>query len=114
MRRASGFSLIECVVASVLCAAGLVALAAATRATLSLAVLGHRTAASAQVAAARLALLRASACSSGSGEATSGAYRERWTVSGAGVSRSVVVEVSFSVSGVSHTGRYEAVFACPN
>ncbi|MFI5206897.1 MAG: prepilin-type N-terminal cleavage/methylation domain-containing protein [Gemmatimonadales bacterium] len=113
MRTERGFSLVECVVASVLCAAGLLALAGATRATLSLAILGHRTAASADVAAARLALLRASACAAGSGDAASGVYREHWTVSGAGVSRSVVVEVSFSVSGVSHTRRYEAVLACP-
>ena len=112
MRPARGFSLVECVVASVLCAAGLLALAGATRATLSLAVLGHRTAASADVAAARLALLRASACDAAGGEATSGAYLEHWTVSGTGASRSVALEVSFSVSGVSRTQRYEAVLRC--
>jgi prepilin-type N-terminal cleavage/methylation domain-containing protein len=114
MRRDSGFSLIECVVASVLCAVGLLALAGASRGTLDLASLGHRTAGSAEVAAARLALLRTSACTSaGSGQTTSGAYLERWSVSGAGPIRTVTIEVDFAVSGVAHAARYQAVLACP-
>lgn len=113
MGRASGFSLVECVVAAALCALGLLALTGATRAMLCLAVLGHRTAGSAEVAAARFAVLRASACAIGSGEAATGAYHERWTVSGSGASRSVAVDVTFATSGIARTLRYEAVFACP-
>lgn len=114
MRREPGFSLVECVVAAVLCAVGLLALAGATRAMLGLAILGHRTAGGAEVAAARLALLRSSACASpGPGAATSGAYQERWTVTGSGPVRSVSVDVSFAVSGTPRTIHLEAVLACP-
>jgi hypothetical protein len=114
MRRASGFSLVECVVASVLCAVGLLALSGASRATLDLAVLGHRTAGGAGVAAARLALLRTSACAApGAGEAMTGPYRESWAVSGSGPIRSLSVTVSFSISGRPHALRFEAALACP-
>jgi prepilin-type N-terminal cleavage/methylation domain-containing protein len=115
MRRASGFSLVECVVATVLVALGLLALSGATRAMLGLAILGHRTAGSAEVAAARLAQLRSAACAAaGPGEATSGGYAERWSVTGAGPTRSVTVDVSFAASGTQRTVRFEAVIACPN
>jgi Tfp pilus assembly protein FimT len=111
MRR--GFSLVECVVACVLCAIGLLALAGASRGMLDLASLGHRTAVAAEVAAARLAVLRVSACGSGgSGEAIAGAYAERWSLAGAGPSRAASVQVTFAVGGRPHTIRYEAVFAC--
>lgn len=114
MRHASGFSLVECVVAAVLCAVGLLALSGATRAMLDLAVLGHRTAGAAEVAAARLAVLRASACASpGPGAATFGAYQERWTVTGAVAIRFVSVDVSFATSRTRRIVHVEAAFACP-
>jgi hypothetical protein len=114
MRR--GFSLVECVVASVLCATGLLALAGTSRGMLDLASLGHRTAGAAEVAAARLAFLHAAACgnSGGSvGQAVAGAYAERWSVAVAGPSRTAAVEVTFAAFGRPRTIRYEAVFACP-
>ena len=115
MRRASGFSLVECVVASVLCAVGLLALSGTSRAMLDLAVLGHRTAGGAQVAAARLALLRTSACATpGAGEATSGPYHETWAVSGSGPIRTVSIIVSFVVAGRSHTEAFDVALACPS
>ena|SRR5579859_2182815 len=114
MGRNSGFSLVECVVASVLLAVGLLALSGTSRAMLDLALLGHRTAGGADVAAARLASLHLSACTSPApGEAISGPYRESWTVTGTGAVRSIAVEVAFGVSGTTHRVRVEAAIACP-
>ena len=113
MKRAPGFSLVECVVAVVLCAAGLLALAGSTRATIGLAELGQRTAGAAEVAAARLAVLKGSRCPVTSGQATSGPYAERWTVGADGARQSVAVEVASPVSGVRRTARYEALLPCP-
>jgi len=108
-----GFSLVECVVASLLCALGLMALAGASRAMLDLAVLGHRTAGAALVAGARLAALRSTACAAGgSGQAVSGAYREQWTVGGAGAARAASVDVVFAVGGRSRTAHYESIVPC--
>ena len=114
MKGRGGFSLVECVVALVLCAGGLMAVSGATRALLDLAALGHRTAGAAEIASARLATLHAAACGAdAAGEATWGAYHEAWSVAGAGAGRRASVAVTFSVGGKARTVHYEAVLACP-
>ena len=115
MRRPDGFSLIECMVAAVLCAAGVLALAGSARALLDLALLGHRTAGAAEVASARLATLRGVACAggSGAGSSASGAIDERWASTGTGRTRSATVDVAFVLGGRTHRARYQATFRCP-
>jgi Tfp pilus assembly protein PilV len=115
MRHARGFSLVECVVAAALCAAGLLAVAATSRATLALGLLGHRTASAAQIAASRLALVRAMACDAGAGTAgadSSDAYTTSWSVQGSGRARTLEVAVRFGAAGRERMQRYEVVVSC--
>lgn len=115
MHSARGFSLVECVVAAALCATGLLAVAATSRATLELGLLGHRTAAAAQIAASRLALLRAAACDAGAptdGANSSDAYATAWSVQGSGRARTLQVAVRFSAAGRARVVRYELTVPC--
>ena len=112
MNQDSGFSLVECAVAAVLLAAGLLAISASGRAMQQLDLLGGRTAGAAEVAASRIAALRADACAGpGAGLAT-GTFDERWTVAASGSLRSVRLDVSFVAGNRSHTVRYEAAWRC--
>jgi Tfp pilus assembly protein PilV len=113
MRRASGFSLVECIVAATLCATGLLALAASSRALLDLSLLGHRTAVAAEIATARLAALRAAACDGGASGVVAGTYAERWDLAGAGAGRPASVDVTWSVGDQSHALHVAALFPCP-
>ena len=109
-----GFSLLECVVASVLCAAGVMALAAGSRSSMDLALLGSRTAGAASVAAARLATLRGTACGGArEGDAAAGIYREQWSVVGPGIARLLIVDVTFDLGGRPRTLRWQSELTCP-
>lgn len=98
-------------VASVLLAAGLLAIIASQRAVLRLDLLGRRTAESAEAAASRLALLRLTACASASSGSTSGAIAEQWAVL-PGALASATVVVVFTHDNRPRTARYDARFRC--
>jgi len=110
--RARGFSLIECMVAAALLAAGLLVVAAGHRATQRLTLLGARMAGAANVAASRLSRLYAAPCAAVSDSAAAGPYRERWTV-GPGPVRPVSLEVRFVYEGRTRAVRFESRLSCP-
>lgn len=112
MNQPAGFSLVECLVAAVLLAMGLLAIAASGRAMQQLDVLGGRTAGAAEVAASRFAALRAAACAHPGAGAAVGTFDERWSVVASGSLRSVALDVSFVAGNRSHTVRYEAAWRC--
>ena len=112
MNRRGGFSLVECVVAAVVLSAGLLAVVASGRAMQQLDLLGGRTALAAEVAATRIATLRAAACAGPLNGAASGAIDERWSVATAGALRTVTLDVSFIAGNRSHTVRYQAAWLC--
>ena len=114
MRPDRGFTLAECVVASTLCAVGLLAIAATSRATLELGLLGHRTAIAAQLAASRLAVLKAGDCAvaAPSGADTSGAYITAWSISSGPRGGAAVIVVRFTAAGRARTLRFEALLPC--
>jgi Tfp pilus assembly protein PilV len=113
MRRRSGFSLVECVVAATLCAVGLLALSASAPALIDLALLGHRTAVASEIASARLATLRAAACDGAAAGTAAGTYAERWSLAGAGASRTASVDVTWFVGARPHVVRVADAFPCP-
>ncbi len=102
----------ECTVAAVLLAAGLLALSAATRAMQQLDEQGGRTALAADVAASRIATLRADACAGPGTGSAAGVFDERWTVGAAGALRTVTLDVSFTAGNRSRTVRYQAAWLC--
>jgi prepilin-type N-terminal cleavage/methylation domain-containing protein len=110
--RSHGFSLVECVVASVLLSGGLLAVAASSRATQQLDLLGHRTAAAAAAAAARFAALRAAPCVAAGGSAVSGPFAEQWSVTAAGALRVVTLNIQFTHDGRRRAVRYDGAVLC--
>ena len=113
MNRDNGFSLVECVVAAVLLAAGLLALSASGRAMQQLDLLGGRTALAAETAASRIAALRADPCAGPSSGTAAGVMDERWSVSAANSLRTITVNVTFRAVGAAHTVLYETSWLCP-
>jgi prepilin-type N-terminal cleavage/methylation domain-containing protein len=112
MNHRDGFSLVECLVAAVLLAAGLLTISASGRAMQQLDLLGARTAGAAEVAASRIAALRTAACAGPSTGLAAGMYDERWSVTASGSLRSMALDVSFIANNRSHTVRYEAAWRC--
>ena len=112
MNQERGFSLVECTVAAVLLAAGLLAVSASGRAMQQLGLLGGRTAGAADVAASRVASLRADACAGPATGTATGTFDERWSVAASGSLRSVALDVSFMAGNRSRTVHYEAAWRC--
>jgi hypothetical protein len=110
-----GFSLVECTVAATMCAVGLLALAGSNRALIRLALLGHRTAAAAVVADARIETLRAARCDGAvTGRTLSdGIYLERWSLAGAGTVRAARVDVEWADGSGTHRIAVATAFPCP-
>jgi len=113
MNRTGGFSLVECVVATVLLAVGLLAISASFHAAQQLDLLGGRTALGAEVAASRIAALRAAPCAGPLSGTATGLLDERWSVGASGSLRSVVLDVTFRTGTTSHTVRYDGAWLCP-
>ena len=107
----TGFSLVECLVASVLLSVGLLAIASSHRAVQRLDLLAGRTAAAAALAESRFAVLRSAPCAAASGTALSGPFDERWSVA-SGVVRDVSVEIHFQHDGRLRAVRYDGALLC--
>lgn len=108
-----GFSLVECVVAAVLLSAGLLAIAASGRAMQQMDLLGGRTALAAEMAASRIASLRADPCAGPSSGSAAGLFDERWSVGGSGPLRTMSLDIGFVAGNRAHTVRYQAAWWCP-
>jgi hypothetical protein len=118
--RASGFSLVELLLALVLLEAGVLALAATASGVARMTLLGGRSGGSAAMAASRFDALRATACAlpAGQAEAVSDSaadsrFRERWTVALSGPVRTAQVVVSYADGPRLRSDVYETVIACP-
>lgn len=108
--RARGFSLVECTVASVLLAAGLLAVVASQRATQRLELSGRRTAEAAEIAASRIAAVRVTGCAGSSGSVAA-AVDETWNVAPGPVARAGIT-LSFTQDARTRVARYEAGLLC--
>ncbi len=93
--RARGFSLVECLVAAVVLAIGLLAVAATVRGSQRLAREGALTARAVEAAGSRLARLSAAGCAAQGGSAQTGPFTETWTVAPSGAWRRARVAVAF-------------------
>jgi prepilin-type N-terminal cleavage/methylation domain-containing protein len=117
---ASGFSLIELLLAVVLLGAGVLALAATASGVVRMTVLGGRSGGSAVVAASRFDALRATACALPAGQAgmvsdsaADGRFREHWSVAPSGSTRAARVVVAYADGPHQRSDLYETVIACP-
>lgn len=113
MRRVSGFTLVECMVAALVLSIGVMSVVASTAAIQQLSLLGRRTAGAAEVAASRLAALSVTSCAAPAGGSSVGVYDEQWTVSASGPLRVVALAVTFQAGNRPRTLRFDASFRCP-
>lgn len=113
MKTAPGFSLIECLVAALVLATGLLAASASLTAAQRLGQLGRHTAGAAEAAASRLALLRATACAAPAGGSAAARYDERWSVVAAGDLRTLSVDVTFQHDHRARTIHFDGTLRCP-
>lgn len=112
--KTAGFTLVECLVASLVLSLGVMATVASLAATQRLALLARRTSGASEIAASRLAALAATACSAPSaGAASAGAFDEQWSVASSGPLRPASVSVTFVHQARPHTLRFDAAFRCP-
>jgi prepilin-type N-terminal cleavage/methylation domain-containing protein len=117
---ASGFSLIELLLAVVLLGVGVLALATTASGVVRMTVLGGRLGGSAVVAASRFDMLRATVCALPAGEAETvsgsaadGRFRERWSVALSGPARAAQMVVTYADGPQQRSDVYETVIACP-
>ena len=109
--RARGFSLVDCMVAAVLLAVGLLAIVASQRAVQRLDLLGRRTAQAAEAAASRLALLRLTGCAAPSSGTAPGSVAEQWSVAPGSLARATV-SVTFIHDARPRAARFTSAFYC--
>jgi prepilin-type N-terminal cleavage/methylation domain-containing protein len=109
--RARGFSLVECLVAAVLLAVGLLAIVASQRAVQRLDQLGRRTSEATEAAASRLARLRIPGCAAASSGSTAGDVAEQWSVTPGPLGRASVT-VSFLHDARVRPALYASAFRC--
>jgi len=112
MARAPGFSLVECVMATLVLSAGVLSVVASATATQRLSQLGRHMSGAAEVAASRLDALRASACRSPADGNATGFYQERWSVTASGPVRAVRLDIAFVAGLRPRTIRFDATFLC--
>jgi len=108
-----GFSLIEVIAAMIILTVGVLGLAASTTAIQNMTQQGGMTSGSASVAAARFDLMRSTPCASlASGTATTGKFRESWTVTTANQLRTVADTITFVASRRSRTVGFTTAISC--
>jgi Tfp pilus assembly protein PilV len=111
--RAAGFSLVECVMATLVLSAGVLAVVASSAATQRLSLLARNTAGATQAAASRLDSLALSVCAAPAAGSTAGRYHQQWTVTPSGVLRLASLVVSVPGAGRTHLMRFDAAYYCP-
>ena len=112
LRARTGLTLVEVVVALTLLATGLVGLAAVGAGSLQRLTLANAHDTAARLSANRLAQLTALPCGAPASGSTSGAFSEEWSLSPAGVRRSFLVRVRFSIAGRARSVSVAGAFPC--
>jgi Tfp pilus assembly protein PilV len=113
MRRESGASLVEAVVASVLLSVGVLAVLATARATTRLEALGRWSAGAAELAAARAGALAADPCAAFAGAGTSsGPLAVSWSVGAGGSLRTLDLVVAYPAASGQLPANFAAAFLC--
>ncbi len=108
-----GFSLIEVIAAMIILSVGIIGLAASTTAIQNMTQQGGMTSGSASVAAARFDVLRSTPCASmASGTATTGKFRESWTVTTVNQLRTVADTITFIANRRTRTVGFTSAISC--
>ena len=111
--RTTGFSLVECVIATLVLSAGVLAVVASSAATQRLGLMAANTAGATQAAASRLDSLALSVCAAPAGGTAGNRYHQQWTVTPSGLLRLVSLVVSVSGAGRTRLMRFEVAYYCP-
>ena len=112
--RTRGFSLVECVIATLVLSAGVLSVVASTTALQRLSQLAWDTAGASQAAASRFDSLALSACGSPGGGIAPGRYQQQWTVAAGGALRQASLAVTIPSPGAPRVVRFAATFLCPS
>jgi hypothetical protein len=111
VRRESGASLVEAVVATVLLSVGILAVLAAARATTRLEALGRWSADAAELAAGRAGTLAADPCAASAGT-SSGPLAVAWSVGASGSLRTVDLVVAYPPASGQRPVTFRTAFLC--
>ena len=110
--RQGGFSLVECVIATLVLSAGVLAVVASSAATQRLNRLAWDTAGAAQLAAGRFDTLALSVCAAPAGGSVPGRYAQQWTVAAGGSLRLATLDVTVPSHHAPRTLRFTATWLC--
>lgn len=110
---ARGFSLIELMIAVMILTVGVLGVAGSARVVTQMTGSGARYGASAAVASSRFEQLRAADCSTvASGSATTGRFAEKWTVTTAGMLRTVTLTITYNNGTKTRTDVFSTMISC--